>query len=627
MELRQRPRAVKFMNIDQAFQTAFAYFQAGNFHQAEQTCREILEAQPDRADIQRLLGIIQYQQGNTDSAIEYIRQSIQLDPSEAYAYFILGNIFREKGNNEEAIANYQKAIEINPNLDDAYYNLGIVFKESGRLDEAISCYRKAVQINPNHSDTYNNLGLALHANGQLEEAKYSYEQSIKIDPDYAYAYYNLGNVFLEKKQPGEAIAHFQKAIQLNPDLIDAYNNLGNALKEKGLLNEAIAVYKKTLEINPNRADTYYNMGIIFKESGQADEAITCYRKAIQINPGHADAYNNLGLSLRDKGSIEEAIHSFKEALHIKSDNAVTRWNLSTALLLSGNFEQGWKEYEWRLKVKEFPNRIISHPLWDGSDIAGRTILLQAEQGFGDTIQFIRYASLVAQRGAKVIVSCQNELTSLLKKVEGVHQVVGYREQIPRFDIYYPLLSLPFIFHTTLESIPAQVPYIKADLSLVQQWRSKIQDQIFQCKIGLVWAGREQHSCALELFLSLSKLDGITFYSLQKGVAAAQAKNATEGMMLVDYMEDIHDFSDTAAIIENLDLIISVDTAVAHLAGALGKPVWTLLPFVPDWRWLLNRDDSPWYPTMRLFRQPALGDWESVIGRVSHDLQKMMETRT
>ena len=614
------------MNIDKTLQTAFEYFQAGNLDQAEQTCREILDAQPDNAHVLHLLGIIQYQRGNYDSAIELITQSLQFNSAEAYAYFDLGNIFREKGNNEEAIANYQKAVQINPALDDAHYNLGIVFKESGRLDEAITCYRKAIQANPTHADTYNNLGLALQDSGQLEEAEISYKQALKIDSDYAYAYHNLGNVFLEKKQLDEAIAHYQKAIQMNPDLIDAHNNLGNALKEKGLLDEAITVYKKTLEINPNRADTYYNLGIVFKESGQASEAITCYSKATQMNPSHADAYNNLGLALRDKGHIKEAIHSFEEALHIESDNAVFHWNLSLALLLSGNFEQGWKEYEWRSKVKDFPQRMVSQPLWDGSDIAGQTILLYAEQGFGDTIQFIRYASLVAQRGAKVIVSCQNELTSLLKTVEGVHHVVGYREQIPGFDVYFPLVSLSFIFNTTLESIPARIPYIAVDFPLIQKWTVKVQNHNTNFKIGLAWAGREQRSCSLEIFSSLSCLDEITFYSLQKGEAAGQAKNPPKGMKLIDHTEDIHDFSDTAAFIENLDLIISVDTAVAHLAGALGKPVWTLLPFVPDWRWMLRREDSPWYPTMRLFRQPSLGDWETVIDKVSAELQNIIEKK-
>ena len=320
-----------------------------------------------------------------------------------------------------------------------------------------------------------------------------------------------------------------------------------------------------------------------------------------------------------RDNLREQFILLRKPCILSPDNAVFHWNLSLALLLSGNFEEGWKEYEWRQKVKDFPNRIVSQPLWDGSDIAGQTILLQAEQGYGDTIQFIRYASMVAQRGANVIVSCQNELTSLLKKVDGIHHVAGYHEPIPEFDVYCPLLSLPLIFHTTVESIPAHVPYIKPEPSLFQHWRAKIQNHVSRLKIGLVWAGREQRSCPLELFTPLAEIHYSTFYSLQKGEAAEQAKNPPEGMKLIDYTEDIHDFSDTAAFIENLDLVISVDTAVAHLAGALGKPVWTLLPFVPDWRWLLNRDDSPWYPTMRLFRQPSPGDWESVIARIAQDL--------
>jgi tetratricopeptide (TPR) repeat protein len=615
------------MNIDKALQTAFEYFQAGDFEQASLICCEILKAQPDRADVLRLLGIIRYQQGDTDSAIEYTSQSIRSDPAEPYSYFTLGNIFREQGNTGEAIANYQKAIEINPALDDAYYNLGIVLKESGRLDEAITCYRKTIQINPSQADTYNNLGLALQEKGQIKEAEMSFRQAVKIDPDYAYAHSNLGNVLMGERQIDEAITHYQKAIRFNPDLLDAHMNLGNALKEKGLLNDAVTVYRKVLQIDPERSDAYYNLGIVLKENGQPDEAITHYQRALHLNPGHAEAYNNLGLAFRDKGQLKEAMHLFREALRREPDNAVFHWNLSLALLQAGNFEQGWKEYEWRLKVKEFSHRISAEPLWDGSEMAGQTILLQAEQGFGDTIQFIRYASLVAQRSAKVIVSCQNELASLLRTVDGVNHVAGYHEQLPDFDRYCPLLSLPLIFHTTHEGIPAQVPYIRVDSPSVKKWKTKIGVQDSEITIGLVWAGREQRSCSLEIFSPLSHVDSVTFYSLQKGEAAEQAKNPPDGMKLIDYTEDIHDFSDTAALMENLDLVIAVDTAVAHLAGALGKPVWTLLPFVPDWRWLLNRDDSPWYPTMRLFRQPSPGDWQSVIEEVTGELRKIMEKRT
>jgi tetratricopeptide (TPR) repeat protein len=499
-------------------------------------------------------------------------------------------------------------------------------KETGQLDEAITYYKKAIQINPTYADTFNNLGLALQEKGQIEEAELAFNQAIKIDPDYAYAYYNLGNVLMEKKHIDEALTCYQKAIDINPDLLDAYKNLGNALKEKGLHNDAITTYRKILRIESNRPDIYYNLGIVLKETGQLAEAIAYYQKALHLNPAFADAHNNLGLAFRDTGEIRDAIHSFQRAVQIEPDNAIYHWNLSLALLLSGDFEQGWKEYEWRLKVKDLPNRMLSRQVWDGSDIAGRTILLQAEQGFGDTIQFIRYAPLVAEMGVRVFLSCQDELASLSRSVDGLHTVVGYREPMPHFDVYQYLLNLPLLLHTNLDSIPARIPYIKADLSLVRTWKTKLGDRHSRQRIGLVWAGREQRSCSLSMFRPLAQAQNISFYSLQKGEAAAQTKNPPEGMKLIDFTEEIHDFSDTAAFIENLDLVISVDTAVAHLAGALGKPVWTLLPFVPDWRWLLHRNDSPWYPTMRLFRQPAPGDWASVIEKIATELLKNRRQR-
>jgi hypothetical protein len=324
--------------------------------------------------------------------------------------------------------------------------------------------------------------------------------------------------------------------------------------------------------------------------------------------------------------MNEAIACFQKALQIDPHYPEAHCNMSFVYLLTGNFEEGWKEYEWRRRLKGSVQREFSQPLWDGSDIHGKTILLYAEQGFGDTIQFIRYIPFVAQKNAIVLVECQDELASVIQDIEGVNRVFVFGEQLPEFDVHCPLLSLPLVFDTTLETIPAEVPYIKADSILVQRWKNKLKHDNSKLKIGLSWAGRPTHkrdrqrSISFDTFSPLLQINEVTFYSLQKGEAAGQAKNPTKGMKLIDYTDEMRDFSDTAAFIENLDLIISVDTAVAHLAGALGKPVWTLLPFAPDWRWMLHREDSPWYPTMRLFRQPSPGDWGSVINNVLRNLE-------
>jgi FKBP-type peptidyl-prolyl cis-trans isomerase 2 len=437
---------------------------------------------------------------------------------------------------------------------DQLYAKGVELQDTGEADEAISYYRKAIGQNPNHAAAYYNLGVAFQGKGLVDQAIIYYEMAIGLKQDFIEAHHNLGVAFNEKAQFDEALVCFQRVLQLKPDHASAYYNLGNTLVAKGLF----------------------------------DEAMACYRKAIEIYPEHADA----------------------------------QWSLGLIYLRLGNFEEGWKGYEWRWKLKDvMPKRAFSQPLWNGSDIRERTILLHAEQGFGDTIQFIRYTTLVARRGAKVLVECQKELVSLLRNTEGVSQVISQGERIPDFDVHCPLLSLPLIFETEVDTIPAEIPYISADPGLVQKWRNKIIQDKSAVKVGLAWAGNPKlkfghsRSCPIGTFSQLAQRNDVTFYSLQKGETGEQAKNPPEGIKLIDTPEEIHDFADTAAIIENLDLVISIDTAVAHLAGALGKPVWVLLPFVPDWRWMMNREDSPWYPTIRLFRQPKPADWESVIGLV------------
>jgi FKBP-type peptidyl-prolyl cis-trans isomerase 2/predicted negative regulator of RcsB-dependent stress response len=443
----------------------------------------------------------------------------------------------------------------------------------------------------------------------------------------AHDYYDQGITFQDRGQQDEAIQSYQKAIELNPGFAPAYYNLGVAFHKKGQPDQAILCYQLATGFNPNYAEAYHNLGIVLKEKGKLDEATTCFEVALQSKPTYAGAYYNLGNILVAKGKFDEALSYYRKTIDLNPDYAEAHWNIALINLLFGNFDRGWKGYEWRWKLEGVSaKRNFDQPLWDGSDIAGRTILLHAEQGLGDTIHFIRYAPLVAERGAKVIFECQKELVSLLEAVRGIYQVIERGAQLPEFDVHCPLLSLPLVFGTTLENIPSAVPYITINSSLIQKWQNKLLSDNSKLKIGLAWSGDmgmrddQNRSCSLEIFSRLAGIDDITFYSLQKGEAAEQAKKPPEGMNLVDYTEEIYDFLDTAAFIENLDLVICVDTAVAHLAGAMGKPVWTLIPFVPDWRWMLDREDSPWYPTMKLFRQPDRGDWAPVIAKLSEELR-------
>ncbi|MBM4137553.1 MAG: tetratricopeptide repeat protein [Nitrospira sp.] len=587
------------MNIDKALQLAAKHYQAGDLQQAEHIYREILKVQPDNTDVLHFIGIVFYQIGNYDLAIQYLIKTLELQPNNA----------------------------------DVYYNLGNAYVEKGQFDEAIDCFKKSLQLNPNIAEAYNNLGVVIQKKGSPNDALPYFQKAFQLNHDFIDAYYNLGNALKEKGQFDEAITYYQKALEIDHDHFMAHYSLGNVFQEKGLLDKALKYYQKAMELNSTNPDIYNDIGTVLQELGQFDEAITYYQKALQFNQNFVKALCNMGNVLQRKGKYDEAVQFYQKVMQLDPQNIDAHFNMSLILLLSGKFKEGWEEYEWRWKLKDFYRRDFPQPLWDGSNIRGLTILLHAEQGFGDTIQFIRYAPLVAERGAKVIFECHRELKSLFQNVHGIQQVIAPGEQLPEFKLQCPLLRLPFIFDTTLETIPSKIPYITVTPVLIQKWRDKIRHDDFNLKIGLAWFGNPKHyndqtrSCSLDTFLSLVQLDNFTFYSLQKREGAEQSKFPPEGMKLLDLTDEIKDFSDTAALIENLDLIISVDTAVAHLAGALGKPVWTLLPFTPDWRWMLNREDSPWYPTMRLFRQYSPGDWKSVTARIVEDLRALIRRET
>ena len=471
--------------------------------------------------------------------------------------------------------------------------------------------------------------------GHFQQAEDIYRRILREQPNNSAVSFSLAFVLQEKGNLEEAVSHYRKALMLNPRFVDAYYNLGRIFQQKGHLAEAMHCYEEAIQLNPSHAFAYNNLGSILQQKGRSDEAITLYEKAIQLNPGIVSAYNNMGLALQEKGRFDAAMKCYEKALLFQPDHPELHFNISGLLLLLGDYKKGWQEYEWRKKMHGYSVRTFSQPLWDGSEIEGRTILLYSEkgyEGFGDVIQFIRYAPLIRERGAKIILECRNEIKTLLENVRGVEQVVTQNGQAPVFDLHCPILSLPFVLETTLENIPAEVPYITVDPSLVRQWKDRIRDDTSRFNIGLVWSGDLRHprvqyrSCSPEVFFPLSQLEGVALFSLQKGDAGAMAKNLPEGMKITDYTEAISDFADVAACMENLDLVISVDTAAAHLAGSLGKPVWTILPFVPEWRWLLDREDSPWYPTMRIFRQPSPGDWKSVIGRIGDELKRIIKDR-
>jgi Flp pilus assembly protein TadD len=500
------------------------------------------------------------------------------------------------------------------------FDLALQHHNAGRLNEAAQLYRQVLEREPMHADALHMLGLTAAQAGQFDVAAELIGQGIAARPNYPEALGNLGNVLKNQGKLDEAIAAFRRAIALRPNYPEAHTNLGSILNDKGHYDEAIAAHRRSIAINPRSHVPFFNLGNALKDKGQPDEAIAAYRQALGLRPHYPEAHFNIGTSFGDKGQTAEAIAAYRQAIALDPNYSAAHWNLALMLLARGEFQEGFREHQWRWECKGLPRRRnFAQPQWNGSPLAGRTILLHAEQGFGDTLQFIRYAPLVAERGATVIVGSVPELHRLLQGTPGVSRWLASGETLPPFDVHCPLMSLPYAFGTTLETIPKSVPYLHADAGLAAWWRSALAGDVNRLKVGLSWAGNPTHvndrnrSLSLAALAPLAQVPGVSFYSLQKGDPGKQVR--PPGLQLIDRTEDLKDFADTAALIANFDLVISVDTAVVHLAGAMGKPVWALLPFTTDWRWLLERDDSPWYPTMRLFRQQRRGDWAGVMRRV------------
>jgi Flp pilus assembly protein TadD len=472
--------------------------------------------------------------------------------------------------------------------------------------------------------------LAHHQADRLPEAERLYRLVLKSNPNHADALNLLGVLAAQIGRYDDAVELIGRACSLCPKVFDYRKHLGGALSEKKDFPAAVVAYRHALELNPGCYISHDLLGAALRETGELEEAQASHRRSLAINPGNITAHLNLGLTLRKQGLIRESMASYRQAIAIDPQGCDAHWNLSVLLLLTGDYEQGWREYEWRLERKTFTTLWppLSQPRWNGQDLAGRTLLIHTEQGFGDAIQFVRYIPLLAARGARVILLCQPQLARLLESVDGVDQIVpgiSSPADLPPFDLHCPMMSLPFLLGTRLETVPAGVPYLRANPSLLEHWLAKV--NAAGCpgkKIGLVWAGNPEHvidACRSSRLADFAPLAGVdaTFFSLQKGPASSQAAAAPTGMKLIDLTQDLHDFADTAALVSGLDLVITVDTAVAHLAGALGKPAWVLIATEHDWRWLQGRDDSPWYPTVRLFRQQSAGQWPPVVERITREL--------
>ncbi|MBI4863418.1 MAG: tetratricopeptide repeat protein, partial [Candidatus Riflebacteria bacterium] len=631
-------------------EAALEHHRRGRLGEAERLYRQVLELDHDQVRALYLLGTVIQQswaagspdtpggalatEQRLDEALRCYRRVLELEPDHVEARGNLGVALQARGRPAEAEACYRRALELRPDYTEAHYNLGIALQVQGRQAEAAPCFRRALELKPDYFEAWNNLGNVLRGLGQLAEAEQCYRRALEIRPDHIKAHNNLGIVLMERGGWQQAVDCYRRALELEPDYAEAHFNLGVVLKNQGRLAEAELSYRRAVEIDPTHAESHYGLGYVLLEQGQPAEAELSYRRAIEIDPAHSRARCNLGIALMAQGRWHLATDCFRRVLELAPEFAGGHWGLGIMHLLEGDLARGWVEYEWRWRNHDLSlhKPDLPGPLWKGEELRGKTLLVWAEQGIGDVIQFCRYVPLLAARGATVVLLCQRSLSALLERLEGVSRVIVEGDDTGPYHYQIPMMSLPGLLETTVWTIPSTVPYLGADPARLESWRRRILSVPGQLRVGVVWAGSPVHkndrnrSCSLDLFSRLTAVPGLAFFSLQKGDAARQLLERPGLVPFVDLGPELDDFADTAAAIHHLDLVISVDTAVAHLAGAMARQVWTLVPFAPDWRWLLEREDSPWYPTMRLFRQPAIGDWATVMERVRHRLSSTVPAR-
>jgi tetratricopeptide (TPR) repeat protein len=581
--------------IGEALAHAGRCFQAGNLAQAEQTYLHILQAAPDHAEALHMLGVLSLKRGQHLSALDYlhrVRALIPQDPGVAC-------------------------------------NLALVHLALRQWDQAGACCREALCLRPDLPEAHNLLGNALAGKGRLEAAVACYREALGHRPQFPDALGNLGNALGELGRLDEAVACYREALRLRPNSAETLNNLGNVFKNQGKLQEAESCCREALRLRPGFAEASSNLATVLHEQDRWGEAEACFCEALRFRPGLADAHANLGNLFGEQGRLEEAEGCFHQAIRCQPDHAEAHFHLGLLWLLKGDFQRGWPEAEWRWRTRAYATRSLAGPRWDGTTLEGRTILLQAEQGLGDSIQFIRYAALLKKRGGRVLVQCNGTLRELFARCPGVEQVIAQGEAVPAFDVCASLLSLPGLLGTTLDRVPAEIPYLAGDPQRVARWKEVLEKLGGKLRVGIVWQGNPAHrndrrrSVPLTQFEPLFRVPGVQIVSMQVGAGAKQLSEVAKRWPIADLASlfDPSSFADAAAVLCELDLLVSVDTAIVHLAGALGRPVWVALPFAADWRWLREREDTPWYPTMRLFRQRQSGQWAEVFERMATALDK------
>ena len=597
--------------VEQWFEQGTRLHRQGQWAQAKSMYEAVLAQQPAHADALHLLGVIAFQTGHPLVAVTLMNKAIALQPTNPVFHANCANGYKALGRLDDALQRYDQAIALQPRYVEAYCNRGVVLRQLHRYEQALESYDQALALDPKYVEAYANRGVVLQALGRLQEALESFDQAIALKPDHVAAYINRGGV----------------------------------LRAMNRFEDAIHTYDQALLIQPHHAQVHYNRGVALQSVHRLVDAIDSYDQAIAGQPTYTSAHYNRGVALQALLRCHEAIESYDHAIALEPQHVDAHLNKSIACLLLGHYEQGWPLHEWRWRhpTQGLRARAFAAPLWLGrEDVRGKTILLHAEQGLGDTIQFCRYAPLVQALGARVVLEVPASLRSLLTTLNGADVLLTQGEPLPDVDFHCPLMSLPLAFNTRLETIPFAEAYLQADAVKVKAWYQRLGPST-NFKIGVVWSGgfradqpalwdvHERRNISLDVFASSLQCEGALVVGLQKGDPAESTIRGQETVYwpsgnFYNAADALMDFSDTAALIMNLDVVIAVDTSTAHLAAALGKPTWVLTRYDTCWRWLLEREDSPWYRSVRLYRQGSDRQWRRVLEQVAEDLRQLMSAR-
>jgi hypothetical protein len=622
---------------------AFAAYQGGDLVQAQRLSRQALESNPKRAGAWHLAGVIDLQSGQLADALRAFDAALFLQPANADAHANRGLALHQLGRQAEAVSSYDAALKIRPDTAQTHNNRGMALADLGDLDAAQQDYQRAIHVQPNYAPAHYNLGLLLLTRGQFEGALASFDTSIGLSPSHAEAHASRGLALHALKRYAQAVASYDQAISLQPVFALAYNNRGLTHQAMRDFSAAVHDYRAAIAHDPGLSQAYSNMGTAFKAMHRFEEALLAYDDSLAICPTVAQVVCNRGAVLQALQRPDEARACFDQALALDADLVEAHCHRAYVSLLMGDWVTGWQSYEWRAQHPQsrISRRNFPAPRWTRNDpLQGKTILVHSEQGLGDTLQFCRFVSCLADRGAQVVFEVQRPLQALLPSLSGVSEVVAAGDGLPDFDFHCPLMSLPLELGITEAHLLAnQDPYLVADTDKSLLWARRVGARRGP-RVGLVWSGgfrpdqpalwstHERRNISLAQISALNT-PGVDFYSLQKGEPAESQVLAEIGRYwksdnFFNYAAELQDFTDTAALIANLDLVISVDTSSAHLAAAMGKPVWLLNRFDTCWRWQLHRRDSPWYPTLTVFRQTAAADWLIPVQQICVALSRLLE---